>query len=74
MRIDDLLEAVSGKLPEGWSVRCEVENGAAWVEAVGPDGRRYSIDSDETDIERQMNEATEMAQRLDSEAKRKGKR
>lgn len=64
MRIDDLLESISGRLPAGWSVRCEVENGAAWVEARGPDGIRHTIDSDEADIERQMEEATVMAQRL----------
>lgn len=66
MRIDDLLESISGRLPDGWSVRCEVENGAAWVCAVAPDGELHHIHSNETDIEIEMEEATVMAQQLSS--------
>ena len=70
MRIDDLLESISGRLPTGWSVRCEVENGAAWVVAVGPDGKLYGLDSGEDDVERQMEEALVMAQFLSANARK----
>ena len=50
MRIDDLLEMAARDLPEGWSVRIDVECDGAWVKAVAPDGVEYEVDSDEMEI------------------------
>lgn len=61
MRIDDLLEAVSGMLPDGWSVRIEVENGASWVAAVSPIGNVHNVDSDVAEIENLIYEAIAIA-------------
>lgn len=61
MRIDDLLEMAARDLPEGWSVRIEVERGAAWVKIVAPDGVEYDIDSDETCIAGLVQDAIEVA-------------
>ena len=61
MRIEDLLEMAARDLPEGWSVRLEVERGAAWVKAVAPDGVEFEIDSDEAEIADLMRVAIEVA-------------
>jgi hypothetical protein len=61
MRIDDLLEMAARDLPEGWSVRIEVERGAAWVKTVAPDGVEYDIDSDEAEIADLVRDAIEVA-------------
>ena len=61
MRIDDLLEMAARVLPEGWSVRIEVERGAAWVKTVAPDGVEYDIDSDEAEIADLVRDAIEVA-------------
>jgi len=61
MRIDDLLEMAARDLPQGWSVRIEVQRGAAWVKAVAPDGVEYEIDSDEADIADLVRDAIEVA-------------
>ena len=61
MRIDDLLEMAARDLPEGWSVRIEVEHGAAWVKAIAPNGVEYDIDSDEPEIADMVRDAIEFA-------------
>jgi hypothetical protein len=61
MRIDDLLEMAARDLPKGWSVRIEVENGAAWVKTIAPDGIEYDIDSDEAEIADLVRDAIEVA-------------
>jgi len=61
MRIDDLLEMAAGNLPKGWSVRIEVECGAAWVKAIAPNGVGYDIDSDEEEIADLVRDAIEVA-------------
>ena len=61
MRIDDLLEMAARDLPEGWSVRIEVERGAAWVKAIAPDGVKHDIDSDEAEITDLVRDAIEVA-------------
>lgn len=61
MRINDLLEMAARDLPEGWSVRIEVERGSAWVNTIAPDGVEYEIDSDEAEIADLVRDAIEVA-------------
>jgi hypothetical protein len=72
MRIDDLLEMAARDLPEGWSVRIEVERGAAWVKAIAPDGVEYDIDSDEAEIADLVRDAIKVA--TANSAEKTGKR
>jgi hypothetical protein len=61
MRIDELVEMAARDLPDGWSVRIEVENGAAWVKTIAPDGIEYEIDSDAAEIADVVRDAIEVA-------------
>jgi NADH:ubiquinone oxidoreductase subunit F (NADH-binding) len=61
MKIDDLIESISGGLPEGWRVRLEIENGAATVTAIRPDGSEVPIDDDEQEVEGLLREALHLA-------------
>ena len=50
MTLEQVIECAAMTLPEGWRVRLEVEEGAAWVKAIRPDDTEVDINSDEADL------------------------
>ncbi len=50
MTLEQRIEDAAERLPEGWSITIEVENGAASITVNRPDGTAAHIDDDERDI------------------------
>lgn len=61
MNLEQAVEYAAEKLPDGWSIRIEVENGASWVEANRPDGRTIQIDVGDSDLVEQVIAAVNVA-------------
>lgn len=61
MNLEQLIERAAELLPAGWSIRIEVENGAAWVEAIRPDESTVHMDDGETDLVEMVNAAINLA-------------
>ena len=59
--IEKAIEEAARDLPEGWTIVLSVENGAAWVEAVRPNGIRVTIDDPDGDIYDRVREAGRLA-------------
>lgn len=54
------IERAASDLPDGWSIRIDLEAGAGSVCAVDPQGREFDIDSGDLFSE-QINEAVDVA-------------
>ena len=54
MAIEQHIESLCESLPEGWSVRIEIERGCGEVIAVRPNGTEVAMSDGENDIEDQL--------------------
>ena len=50
MTLEQALEHAAARLPDGWQIRIEIENGAGWVEAIRPDQSTVMMDDTESDL------------------------
>lgn len=59
--MEETINKICGQLPEGFIVNIGMENGAAWVELITPEGLIRDIDGGGQTITEQLNEALCMA-------------
>ena len=58
--MNEIIDKICGRLPEGWEIQLCMENGAAWVKLFsqnGKGGEDMFIDGGGQTLEEQLNEA-----------------
>jgi len=61
MTLEKRIESICQHMPEGWDVRIELEQGAANVIAVRPDGYEVNMGNGDDDLEGQIHDAYRLA-------------
>lgn len=61
MNIEETIEKIAEKIPTGWKVVLEIENGFAGVHIVLPHGTIVDMADGESDLQEQMKDAYQLA-------------
>jgi hypothetical protein len=61
MTLEQRIDSACEHLPDGWSIRIDIERDACNVTAVRPDGTEVQMDDGELDIEQQVMEAINLS-------------
>jgi hypothetical protein len=57
MTLEQRIESACGNLPDGWSIRIDIERDAADVTAIRPDATEVQMSDGELDLEEQVGAA-----------------
>jgi len=55
--MEEIINKICGRLPDGFMINLHMENGAAWVELITPSGMIDDIDGGGETLVEQLNEA-----------------